>query len=189
LAEDLWRVDGTFGTSIYLDADRDGTRDTGETSFTLDVGGTDKAAIATAMDLVHSSVVVAFDGMPKGALDLTGFGTDDRIVIDLFAAIRGGQGYGSSTFTGYAYNGIFGFAAHTITLQKSLAHVNKVKFDTVGDSVYLTNGNIANRVVLGTWSANDHGLEANIASFTAHGVNMTGGAHVDFINVHPAVPG
>jgi hypothetical protein len=123
LAEDLWRVDGTFGTSIYLDADRDGTRDTGETSFTLDVGGTDKAAIATAMDLVHSSVVVAFDGMPKGALDLTGFGTDDRIVIDLFAAIRGGQGYGSSTFTGYAYNGIFGFAAHTITLQKSLAHV------------------------------------------------------------------
>ena len=60
----------------YIDVDGDGIKDAGDTT-SADFGANGSAHLATHAVTLH------FLDMPVAPLDLTGFGTDDRIVIDV----------------------------------------------------------------------------------------------------------
>ncbi|MFW9616583.1 Calx-beta domain-containing protein [Aquabacterium sp.] len=65
------------GDGAYVDTDADGVHDASETSLAFSSTGAD------LIDVAHNNVVLHFNDAPDVALDLQGFGRDDRIEIDV----------------------------------------------------------------------------------------------------------
>ena len=61
----------------FFDLDADGLLDNNET------GSDNRANQENGLDLAHQSVVVRFNDIPADAIDLSGFGRDDRIEVDV----------------------------------------------------------------------------------------------------------
>lgn len=81
LVDFVWPVNVVVdGDGAWIDTNADGRRDLAETA-TADLSA----------GLASNPVTVHLNGMPDGPLDLSGFGSDDRLVIDI-DALRYGRG-------------------------------------------------------------------------------------------------
>ncbi len=103
---------GTNGLAL-VDSNGNGVIDSGETTVAFDMGSTGPAS-EDKLGLANGPVVIEFEGLPRMALDLGGFGADDRIEIDrtVFGAggfeIRSDLGE-TARQTSKSGNGFFGF--------------------------------------------------------------------------------
>jgi VCBS repeat-containing protein len=74
-------VDGRSGGRAWLDTDRDGVLDTGETVLTLDPSR-DSSNTLRGVDFSTKQVTVAFWQFDGPTIDLAGFDSDDKVMMD-----------------------------------------------------------------------------------------------------------
>jgi hypothetical protein len=70
-------------TGAWIDTNADGVKDTGETTAFTNSG---------EYTLAEDTVTIEFNDVPDTAIDLTGFGTDDRVEIDVTAWLNNEAG-------------------------------------------------------------------------------------------------